>query len=92
MGTAEEWVIVVWGLCNYFEVGCPIGEASISAAARRRASTCWTARHSDHPKNLFDDCWKLCRVKVNEGSSRGVAALLKQLELARARSYDRSNF
>ena len=92
MRTAEEWVIVVWGLFNYFEVGCPISESSISAAARRCVSTCWTARHNDHAKNLFDDCWKLCRVKVPEGPNRDIAALLKQWELACARSYDRNNF
>ena len=92
MTTAEEWVIVVWGLFNYFEVGCPVSEPSISAAANRCASMCWTARHSDRAKNLFDDCWKFCRVKAPEGPNRGIAALLKQLELARARSYDRNSF
>ena len=92
MKVAEDWVVVVWGLFNYFEVGCPVSDPALSEAAQRCASSPWTSRHSDHARNLFNECWKFCRVKAPEGPNRGIASLLEQLEFARARCYDRHGF
>ena len=89
MKLAEDWVVVVWGLFNYFEVGCPVSDSAISEAAQRSASSPWAPMHSDHASNLFDKCWKFCRVKAREGPNQGIASLFEQLEFARARSYDR---
>ena len=48
MKLAEDWVVVVWGLFNYFEVGCPVSDSAISEAAQRSASSPWAPMHSDH--------------------------------------------
>ena len=90
MKVVEDWVGILWGLFNYFENGCSASDPALSEATQR--SSPWISRHSGHAKNLFNECWKFCRVKDPEGPNRGIAPLLEQLEFARARCYDRRGF
>ena len=87
---ARDWVVVVWGLFNYFEVGCPISPQACRSAARRCAEAAWLPIHDKHALNLFNDIWRFCRVKVEDSPNRGVASVLEHLHHARASEYSHS--
>ena len=81
---ARDWVEVVWGLFNYFEVGCPVSPQACRSAARRCAQAAWLPIHDKHALNLFNEIWRFCRVKVDDSPNRGVASVLEHLQHARA--------
>ena len=87
---ARDWVVVVWGLFNYFEVGCPVSPQACRSAARRCAQAAWLPIHDKHALNLFNDIWRFCRVKVDDSPNRGVASVLEHLQHARASEYSHS--